>query len=133
MEITHNRSPLFFSAIVFNAVFAGGCGLLMVLAARPVAGWLGVDAVIPVASVGAFLVVFAARLAMLRRHKKAVLAEAWSIVIGDMAWVVFSLGLLSVYPDEFSDLGRLMIAATAVVVMILAVAQAAGIRPIATA
>ncbi|MDJ0653444.1 MAG: hypothetical protein QNJ40_04760 [Xanthomonadales bacterium] len=130
MEITNNRSPLFFNAIGFNAVFAGGCGLLMVVAAQPVAGWLGVDAVLTVASIGAFLLLFAARLVMLRRNQRADVAEAWSIVMGDLGWVVFSLGLLSVYSSEFSDLGRLLIAATAVVVMALAVAQAAGIRPV---
>lgn len=128
MTLTRAQFGLFFDAIAINSVFSGICGLTMVLGASAVAGWLGIETAWWIMMIGAFLMIFSLRLLMIRRQGRADLAEAWSIVVGDVAWVVFSGVLLVVYRSEFSDLGRILIAGTGLIVLGLALTQTLGLR-----
>ncbi len=123
-----NEAPLLFTAMRANAAFSAICGALMALGSVWVAGWLGIAATWVLPAIGVGLLIFALRLYLIGRAGEIDPAEAWIIVGGDLAWVAFSAVLLVAYAASFSNLGRWLIAATALVVLSFALGQWQGMR-----
>ena len=126
--LQREQSDLFFHAARLNAIFSILCGLTMALGASTVADWLGLDKSTDVMVIGIVLILFAIRLSMIQRTGLVSRVEAWSIVIGDLGWVAFSLVLLIGHAGSFSVLGLFLIATTAVAVMGFGLAQAVGLH-----
>ncbi len=123
-----DQAPLFFNAVRWNAVFSAICGALMALGSGWVAGWLGIEAGWILVGIGAGLLLFSLRLYLIERAGEVPRAEAWIIIGGDLAWVIFSAVLLAAYATAFSPLGRILIGATALAVLALAAAKWTGVR-----
>jgi hypothetical protein len=100
----------------------------MLAAPAVVAGWLGWGSETVIMVIGAFLLLFAARLSLAIRARQLLRWEARAIVFGDVAWVIGSVVLVTLFHDRFSFTGALLVLSTALVVGLFAGLQAAGLR-----
>jgi hypothetical protein len=100
----------------------------MVVAPTVVAGWLGWGSEPVIVGIGAFLLLFAARLILAVRARELLRWEARAIVFGDIGWVVGSILVVSLLHIRFSLTGLLLVLATALIVGAFAALQAEGLR-----
>ena len=116
-------------ALLANAAFSGLTGLATLLAAPPLAVWLGLeDGAGTLRVLGAGLLLFAATLVQLARADRPNPRRAVAASAADTLWVVGSIALLLVAPGLLSSAGRWTVALIAVIVAVFAAAQATGVR-----
>lgn len=125
---TRSRSTLLPRALISNAAFSGLCGLTLLLAAGPVAGWLGPSADGFLRGLGAGLLGFAGGLVFLARSEAPPPALVLTATAADFAWVAGSAVLLVAYPDVLSRAGVWTVVVVALVVAVLGLAQLVGLR-----
>ena len=121
-------SSLLMRALTLNAVFSGFSGLGMLLAANWLAEQLGLPGPTNVYVVAVFLLIFAAQLANIVRTGEIRTWEIVAIIAGDLLWVAGSIVLGTLYFQDFSTVGALLVDAVALVVLIFAVMQIRGLR-----
>lgn len=121
--VDRDTVPVFFRALSLNALFSGGCSLVMMLSPGSVSLWLGWGAPSVIMGIGLFLALFAVRLAVAAWRGRLPVVEARLVIGGDYAWVVGSVVLLSVFSGRFSPSGFVTVAAVALVVLGLAFFQ----------
>jgi hypothetical protein len=115
-------------ALQTNAVFSGISGAGLLLVAGPVARLLGLGGALPIALLGAGLLLFAAWVGyeamqpMLRQRRARV------ILALDIAWVVASAVIIALDPFGLSIAGKWAVAAVADVVALFALAEYLGLR-----
>ena len=111
-----------------NAVFSTLSGLTFALAAEAVAGFIGLDQVALVRAAGLGLLGFAGFVAYVATRPAIDLQAAFSIVIGDLSWVVATVPILMF--DVLSSNGMVAALAIADIVLLFAGLQYYGIRRI---
>ena len=122
--INNESNPLFYSAIKANAVFSTICGLTMLLFANEIIDIMQAGEKIDLLGTGIFLILFACWLFFIIKNNSVGRPFAWAIVIGDLAWVLFTIVLLTCYTADIALQGLLLIGFTGLVVGIFAGLQA---------
>jgi hypothetical protein len=114
-------------ALRLDAAGSGALGLIGLAAAAPLADPLGmtVDAL---RGTGAFLVGYALVLVLLAARPVIPRAAAWTVVIGNTAWVLGSIGAAVAGRDTFTTLGVAVVLAQAAAVAVFADLQWLGLR-----
>jgi hypothetical protein len=127
-ESSRDRQGLLRYALVGNASFSTITGLFIIIAHDWIARLLGVSGSAGLVGLGVGLLIFAATLLINARRPELKLAEAWAVVLMDLAWVAGSCVILSVAP--LSVEGKWAIAMVADLVLVFAVLQWIGIHRI---
>ena len=120
-------SPLLRKALLADAVLSGITGLLLALAAAPLAGPLG----LPVGLLrwsGIILIPFAAFVAGLRMRERLQRPFVFVVVACNVLWAVDSVLLLFTGWIEPTLLGELFVIAQAIIVAVLAELEFVGLR-----
>lgn len=127
LDLTHPSAGLLKKALLGNALFSIITGVLMIVAHDQVLAWLGIDHV-SLVSLGGFLLAFAAFLIFITRIRAMPSWVIWSVIIGDILWVVGSVVLLLQHSAHFSGLGITIIIGVALVVADFAIFQTIGLK-----
>jgi hypothetical protein len=125
-------SPLLRQAFLADAATSAASGALMMLAAGPLGGLLGLpDLLLRLA--GAVLLPYAALLAWLGLRERLQRPAAWAVVAGNALWAADSVLLLVGGWVEPTPAGYAFVVAQALVVVMYALLQYAGLRRSAAA
>jgi hypothetical protein len=114
-------------ALFLDAAASGGMGVVLLVAAGPLAGLLGLPPSL-LRSVGVFLVPFAAMLLWVARRRDALPGITRAIVVGNVLWVVASGLLLVSGVVTPTLLGEIFVLAQAAAVLIFAYLEYRGLR-----
>ncbi len=125
----HNPS-LLSKAMKENAIFSGLAGLVLIVGASGLDGWLGVDAWL-LAAIGLGLVVYAADLMWWSRSPRWLVNGGRMAVVADLGWVVAAAALIA-FTAVLSSQGEVALALVSVVIAGLAAAQWLGLRKLAS-
>ncbi len=125
--MTPDKCPLL-QAVRLNALFSGSCALLMFAGAGWIAKQLGLDNTLPVHATAAVLILFALQLANIVRTRIIRPPEIVGIIGADVAWVVGSVVLASVFLDHLTTTGLVLVDVVALVVLLFAIQQYRGLR-----
>ncbi len=115
------------NALRGNAVFSGLSGLAMIVWAVPLAEWMGGFSPWILGVLGPGLLLFAAFLLLEARRARPVPASALAASIADFAWVAGS-AILVAAPGVLSPAGTWVVLFVALVVLLFATWQLAGLR-----
>jgi hypothetical protein len=110
--------------MIDNALFSGVTGLVLVIGARWLDGWLGLDAWL---LVGVGLLVYAADLAWLSRSERWLIPGGRLAVIADIGWVIAAAALI-VFTAVLTNQGELALGLVSAVVGGFATTQWIGLR-----
>ena len=114
-------------ALRLDAAGSGALGLVGLAAAAPLADPLGMTAA-GLLGTGAFLVAYALALVLLAARPVIPRAAAWTVVLGNAAWVLGSLGAAVAGRETFTALGVAVVLAQAAAVAVFADLQWLGLR-----
>jgi hypothetical protein len=120
------RSAFLRRALRANGIFSAVSGLLLILAAAPLAQLLGVSRPATLIGVGVSLLIYAAWLVRNARREVIDAAEASVAVVLDLVWVVGSLAL--VVTGRLSKTGNWLVGSIADLVLCFGLLQWYGIR-----
>ncbi len=115
-------------ALRANVGFSALTGLVLLVAATPIAELMGVGMPTLLLVLGIGLIAFAAWLAWRTVRPEIDPAEAWAIVGLDVAWVVASAAVLVFASHWFSPAGQWIVGIVALIVADLAIFEYLGIR-----
>jgi hypothetical protein len=110
-----------------DAASCFGMGLLLALAATPLARWFGLPGVM-LREVGLFLLLFAALVAVLALRRASPRLLFWAVIIGNALWALDSVLLLVSGWVTPTTLGGAFVVAQALVVALLAELEYSGLR-----
>ncbi|MDX1687808.1 MAG: hypothetical protein R3248_07475 [Candidatus Promineifilaceae bacterium] len=125
---TDDPSTLLRRALVANALFSGASGTVLALGARPVASFLGVDAVLFLAVTGVLLILYAADLLYVATRPAINRTAAWMAVVLDLLWVAGSALILLGGWLPLTTGGQWAAAIVAELVFLFALFQYLGLR-----
>ena len=127
-NIFENKNSMLHIAIRSNAIFCDISALVMVVAAKPLASFLGLSN--PAILVGIGLVLFAWALMLFWGSMQVQVPRwlAWLAIDGDLAWVAASAIVLLLPASPLSVAGKWAIAISADVVLVFAIWQFVGLR-----
>lgn len=120
------RNSLLSKAMVDNAFFSGATGLVLLIGARWLDGWLGLSAWL-LAALGVGLLLYAADLAWLSRSDRWLIPGGRLAVVADIGWVVAAAALIA-FTAVLTKQGELALALVSVMVAGFAAAQWIGLR-----
>ena len=89
-----HKPSLLSKAMRENAIFSGLAGLVLIVGASRLDGWLGVDAWL-LAAIGLGRVVYAADLMWWSRSPRWLVTGGRMAVVADLGWVVTAAGLIA--------------------------------------
>ena len=125
--MTLSPSPFLRQALLADAVTSAACGLLMLGAASPLAGMLGLpEALLRVA--GAVLLPFSALVAYLSLRPRVPRVAVWSVVLVNGLWAADSILLLMSGWVALTTAGSVFVLAQAAMVVMYAELQFIGLR-----
>ena len=127
-ESARDRQRWLRYALIGNASFSTITGAFIVIAHDWTAHLLGLSGTANLIGLGIGLLIFAAALLINARRPELRLAEAWAVVLMDLAWVAGSYFILLVAP--FTVEGKWVIATVADLVLVFAMLQWMGIHRI---
>ncbi|MEW6248684.1 MAG: hypothetical protein AB1555_18520 [Nitrospirota bacterium] len=110
-----------------NAAFSGMSGLVLLIAAGPIAAFLGVEAPWIIRGLGPGLLVFAVWLSVVASRPSPDRREVWSAIGLDGAWVIGSAALLLWDLWPLTAPGKWAVGITADLVATFAVLQMVGL------
>jgi len=131
MDTTITRSEptrLLRRTLQTNAVFSGISGAGMLLAAGSVARLLGLSSGLPIALLGADLLLFAAWVGYEAMQTVLRVRRARVVLALDIAWVVASAMIIALDPFGLSTAGKWAVAAVADAVAVFALLEYLGLR-----
>jgi len=114
-----NDSTTLRRALLVDATFSGGAGVLLVAAAGMLEPLLGLPSAL-LRGVGIFLIPFAAFLVWLAPRAGALRSVVRMVVTGNVLWIVASVALLVSERFATTPLGTFFVAAQAVAVAVFA-------------
>jgi hypothetical protein len=123
------KPSLLSKAMTENAIFSGLAGLVLVVGASGLDGWLGVDARL-LAAIGLGLVVYAADLMWWSRSPRWLVTGGRMAVVADLGWVVAAAALIA-FTAVLTTQGEAALALVSVVIAALAAVQWMGLRKLA--
>ena len=129
MTSNEHKPSLLSKAMKENAIFSGLAGLVLIVGASGLDGWLGVDAWL-LAAIGLGLVVYAADLMWWSRSPRWLVTGGRMAVVADLGWVVAAAGLIA-FTAVLTTRGEATLALVSVVIAALAAAQWLGLRKLA--
>ena len=106
-----------------NAIFSGVSGLLFIVASRPIANFIGLDASIAILVLGIGLVGYGALIYTNASRPEISPSFVLFAIIGDSSWVLLSILLLVTGWISFSMEGKWAVGIIAVIVDIFATLQ----------
>ncbi len=124
-------SPFLRQALLADAVTSALCGLLMLLAAHPLAGMLGLPEAL-LRSAGTLLLPFAACVAYLSLRPRLRRMTVWAVVLVNALWAIDSVVLLVTGWVAPTMAGTVFVMAQAAIVLMYAELQVIGMRRSAT-
>ena len=124
------KSPLLKKALMSNAVFSAVSGTAMALGAPWLSEKMGIPGAMILRVVGLSLLGFAVTLFLNATRAEIDRKQAWAAVGLDFAWVIGSVVLVSL--QVLTASGNWAVVAVADVVLLLALAQALGLRQAAS-
>lgn len=123
MKTSVNPAKGLRTTLITNSVFSGLSGLTMTIGAKPLALFMGIAHELQLLIVGVNLIAFALFLFWLAKRPIVPPNLVWSVVLGDLLWVVFSgIGLVTV-PHQLSVAGESLVTLVAAIVTCFAGAQ----------
>ena len=114
-------------ALRLDAAGSGVLGLVGLAAAAPLADPLGMTTG-GLRGTGAFLVAYALALVLIAARPVIPRTAAWTVVVGNTAWILGSLGAVVAGRDTFTALGVAVVLAQAAAVAVFADLQWLGLR-----
>jgi hypothetical protein len=114
-------------ALRLDGAASGALGVVALAAAAPLSGLLGLTAS-ALRGTGAFLVVYALALVLIAARPAISRPAAWTVVIGNTAWVLGSAGAVVAGRDSFTALGVAVVLAQAAAVAVFIDLQWLGLR-----
>lgn len=125
--MTLSPSPFLRQALLADAVTSAACGLLMLMAASPLAGMLGLpEALLRIS--GATLLPFSALIAYLSLRRNLPRVAVWAVVLANGLWAADSVLLLMSGWVAPTAAGYVFVLAQAAVVLMYAELQFIGLR-----
>lgn len=124
--IESSRSPNFFLFAKFNAWFSGLCAIDILLFSQSLPSLIGFAHSEFYVSLAVFLAIFSMRLFWIGKSQRVYSVEAWSIVAGDVLWVLASIVLVASY-EGLTLVGIGLILVIAAAVFTFALGQAKGL------
>ena len=123
-----SSSSLLQRAIQGNGAFSLLSGLIFILAANPVAAFLGGVSSTVLMALGVGLLIYAADLFFVARQSPIKPLYAWLFIIADIAWVLGSALLLMTDWVAFTNAGWWTVAIVADIVAVFAILQYVGLK-----
>lgn len=130
IENEGRKSSLLRKALLSNAAFSGLTGLLLTIAAPWLCQRMGIPEPMILRVVGVSLLGFAAALLLNATRREINRKQAWAAVGLDFTWVIGSVVLVSL--QLLTASGNWAVAAVADFVLLFALAQALGLRRVAS-
>lgn len=121
-----NNDRMLRMALRENAAISGVSGLVLLLGAAWLDGWLGIDWWL-LATVGVGLLVYAVDLAWVARDDRLLVPGARMAIAADVAWVLGAVALIA-FTAVLTRRGEIALAVVSLVVAGLAAAQWVGLR-----
>jgi hypothetical protein len=122
-----SRDAMLRLTLRLDAVASGAMGLVFAVAAPALDGALGVPMGWLV-GLGAFLVAYGGGLTWLAAQPRIPAALAWTVIVGNLGWVLASVAAVAADWFAFTTLGAAVAIAQAVAVVVFAEAQFMGLR-----
>lgn len=119
---------LLLRALMLNAAFSAFSALIMFIAGGWVAEQLGLPSAVQVYAVAGFLALFALQLGNIVRTRNIRIWEIAGIIGGDIAWVIGSVVLVTLYFQSITATGLILIDIAAVAVLTFAILQIRGLK-----
>ncbi|MEM7030586.1 MAG: hypothetical protein AAF629_13545 [Chloroflexota bacterium] len=123
-----NTSSLLQRALQGNGLFSLLSGLAFIIAANPIATFLGGVSSTVLMAVGVGLLIYAADLFFVARQSPIKPLFAWLFIAGDVVWVLASALLLMTDWVAFTNAGWWAVAIIADIVAVFAILQYVGLR-----
>ena len=123
MNTLEKTEPGLRTILSANAIFSSTSGIIMTLSASSLARFMGIINATQVLIVGINLLVFAGFLLWLAKRPSPPKALVWSVVVGDLLWVLLSGIGLAMVPHQLSRAGEFLILLVAAIVAGFAMAQ----------
>ena len=123
-----SSNNLLLRAVTFNAIFSGFSALLMFIAGTWLAEQFGLQGPVIIYVLAGFLALFALQLGNIVRTREIRIWEITSIISGDIAWVLCSVAIISVYYQSITAAGLMFLDVVAVAVLFFAIMQIRGLR-----
>jgi len=119
---------LLLRALMLNAAFSAFSALIMFIAGGWVAKQLGLPSAVQVYALAGFLAVFALQLGNIVRTRNIRIWEIAGIISGDIAWVIGSVVLVTLYFHSITATGLILIDIAALAVLTFAILQIRGLK-----
>jgi len=126
IDSARQKSSFLKKALLSNAVFSAVSGTAMALAAPWLSEGMGISEAIILRVIGVSLLGFAVVLFLNATRTDIDRKQAWAAVVLDFTWVIGSVALVAL--QMLTAAGNWAVVAVADVVLVLAVAQALGLR-----
>jgi hypothetical protein len=123
MKISVNTENGLRKTLSTNIIFSSTSGLFMTLSASALARFMGIINASQLLIVGLNLLVFAGFLLWLVKRPSLPIALVWSVVVGDLLWVLLSGVGLAIVPHQLSQAGEALVILVASIVACFAMAQ----------
>lgn len=121
-------NKLLLRALTMNAIFSGFSALLMFISGSWLATQFGLGSAIPVYAIAGFLALFALQLVNIVRTRNIRSWEIKSIISGDIAWVVASVAIITLYYQIITLTALILLDVVAAAVLSFAIQQIRGLR-----
>ncbi len=128
-DLRDDPGKLLAAALSSNAMFSGGCGLVLLGGAAALSGPFGVPAWL-LASMGAGLLVFAGLLLWVLANPPRLVAGGRAALAADVAWIGGGVVVLVGFPTVLTTMGHTALGVVTGMVGVLAAGQAYGLRRI---
>jgi len=115
-------------ALLGNTLFSGLSGLIAVIAAGPLAAYIGLPSPIILIVLGIGLMGYAVGLYRMATRQSLSRADALFAVVADIAWVIASFILLLIGWPPFTTAGKWLVVIIADIVAVFAILQFIGLR-----
>ena len=130
LSVFENKNSRLHIALRSNAVFSDISGLVLILAAKPLSQFLGLDNPAILIGIGIGLFAWALMLFWGSIQEEIPTWLAWLAIDGDLAWVVGSAVILFLPAISLSTAGKWTVAILADIVLVFAIWQFFALRSV---
>lgn len=126
MMIFDNK--LLLRALTLNALFSGFSALLMAVSGGWLAEQFALESALPIYAIAGFLAAFALQLGNIVRTQNIRSWEIKGIISGDIAWVVASVAVITLYYQSITTTAVILLDVVAAAVLFFAIQQIRGLK-----
>jgi hypothetical protein len=128
LKVFENKNSILHKAIRGNAVFCDLSGLVMLVFAKPLSGFLGLNNPTILVGIGITLFVWALMLFWGSIQVEVPRWLAWLAIEGDLGWVIGTIIVILLPSLNFTTAGKWTMAIVADIVLVFAIWQFVGLR-----